>query len=541
MKRKNRVTRTTLREAEKLALLNFNKQERRGILSKIHEIIELYRKRHNIDLPNALSPALTFSVHTTEREMPEQSKIVLGDVEVPPLPQQDEGIAFAPVTHLARWIETGKLSSVHLTKLYLDRLKEYGPALECIITLSEKRAFEQAERADEEISRGKYRGPLHGIPWGAKDLFDTAGIPTTWGAAPFRDRVPNSDAGVVRLLDEAGAVLTAKLSMGALAFGDVWFGGRTRNPWKIEQPSSGSSAGSAAAVATGLVGFSLGTETCGSIVNPCNRCGVTGLRPTFGRVPRTGTMALSWSYDKIGPICRRIEDTVLVLDAINSFDVMDPDSIKANIYFDANKSLDNLRVGFLPKLFDKEKATNVERNTLDLLAQFSVQLQEIELPGLPYELLWTLIKVDAAAAFEELTLSDRDDELRWQALEAWPNIFRVHRFVPAVEYVQIQRFRRHVIHLMDDIFNGLDALIAPGFVGELDIITNSTGHPALAMPAGFNDDGTPLGVTLYGRPFDEGTLCRLGLALERELEIYKHRPRLVGNEIAIQSKSVTSD
>ncbi len=396
--------------------------------------------------------------------------------------------------------------------------------LECVVALTEERALKQAEKADYEIVSGKYRGPLHGIPWGAKDLFDTAGIPTTWGAYPYRNRIPTADAAVVRMLEKAGAVLVAKLSLGALALGDIWYGGRTNNPWKIEEGSGGSSAGCAAATGAGLVGFSIGTETFGSIVSPCVRCGTAGLRPTFGRVPRTGAMALSWSFDKIGPICRTVEDAALVLAEINGFDAGDPDSRDIPFSFDSTIPVKGLRVGYMRQGPMEESGKNIDRAALEALQAIGMDIFEIEIPDLPYNSLKTLINVEAASAFEELTLSDRDDELRWQEPEAWPNIFRMSRFTPAIEYVQIQRFRRYVMNTMEEVFGNVDVLFSSGSGEPLEIITNSTGHPSLTLRAGIKEDGTPHGVTLCGRLFDESTLCRIGMALERELDVWDQRP-----------------
>ncbi len=331
---------------------------------------------------------------------------------------------------------------------------------------------------------------------------------------------------MVRRLDEAGAVLVAKLTLGALAYGDIWFGGRTNNPWKLDQGSSGSSAGSAAATAAGLVGFSLGTETLGSIVTPCMRCGTTGLRPTFGRVPRTGAMALCWSLDKIGPICRSVEDCLLVLDAINGADPGDPASLDEPLAFSGSQPVHGVRVGYAPAWFEGERASDHDRVALEALRRSGVELVEVELPQWPYGTLLTILRVEATACHEDMTLKNRDDELVWQEPRAWPNTFRQTRFAPAVEYVQAQRFRRLVMEMMAERMQELDAVISPSFAGSLLLITNNTGHPSLTVRSGFRDDGTPTGITLWGHLFDEGTLGRLGLALERELGVWDRRPSL---------------
>ena len=521
------ITETTLAEAEKLAAVEFTSKERKQILSDIADEVERHRGRRSVELPNTLAPATMFDPRLPGMTLSIDDRFVRSTPRPRPLPLSDESIAFEPVTALATWIERGTLTSERLTRIYLERLERIGPRLECTVTLLGRRALHRARQADAEIRNGGYRGPLHGIPWGAKDLFDTKGIRTTWGAMPFNDRVPDRDATVVSRLDEAGAILVAKLTLGALAYGDIWYGGRTNNPWKLDQGSSGSSAGPCAATAAGLVGFALGTETLGSIVSPSMRCGTTGLRPTFGRVARTGAMALCWSLDKVGPICRTVEDTALVLHAIKGADPCDPSSIDMPLEFDGSHSVKGLRVGYSPKWFEGKSATDLDRAALEAMRRTGVKLVEIELPDLPYGTLLTILFVEAAAAFEELTLSNRDDELVWQEARAWPNSFRTSRFTPAVEYVQAQRFRRLVCEMMAEKFDGLDAMIGPSYAGSMLLITNSTGHPSLTIRCGFVDDGTPHGITLWGGLFEEGTLCRIGMALERELNVWDRRPVLV--------------
>lgn len=521
----------TLREAEKLACLRYTETERRLALELVPELLGKYRARRAVPLENGDPPAVRFEphLHTADRPVEDPVTVKLRRTENPRwnfIRGDEEYIAFAPVWVLSRWIRRREISCRELTELYLSRLKKYGERLSCVVTLTEKRALEAAERADAELRRGVYRGPLHGIPWGAKDLLDTKGIPTTWGANPYRHRVPEHDAAVVRRLDEAGAVLVAKLSLGALAYGDVWFGGKTKNPWNLKEGSSGSSAGSAAATAAGLVAFSLGTETYGSIVSPCMTCGVTGLRPTFGRVPRTGAMALAWSFDKIGPIARSVEDAAVVLASICGADPGDPDSVDVSFSFDAGADAKGLRIGYNPAWFDGAHATEVDRRALETLAETGAELVEVNLPDLPYETLGILIDVEAAAAFEELTLSDRDDLMVRQDKESWPNIFRTSRLIPAVEYLQVQRFRRRVIEVTARIFANVDLVISPSYAADLLLITNATGHPSLTIPAGFTEDGKPYGITLWGRLFDEGTLCRAGLALERRLGMWNRYPPL---------------
>ena len=424
-----------------------------------------------------------------------------------------------------------------------------GPQLECVVTVLGDLALEQADDADRMIADGQYLGPLHGIPYGMKDLFDTKNIRTTWGAVPYKDRIAKKDARIVTLLREAGAVLVAKTTLGALAYGDIWFGGVTRNPWNIAEGASGSSAGSASATAAGLVGFSIGTETLGSITSPSQRCGTTGLRPTFGRVSRSGAMALCWSLDKIGPICRTVEDTVLVLSAINGFDSDDKGSLDASFNYDASSSIGGLRVGYIPASFEDEGSTDVDRDALDAMRQLNVELVEVSLPELPYMSLMNVVYAEAAAAFEELTLNNRDDELIWQAKGAWPNIFRKARFLSAVDHVQLDRLRYKTMQVMDEVFSKVDMMIGP-FMGPMLVITNFTGHPCLHLRAGFcktktrgeaslgtrnldtgQEDAqseilheTPHGISLWSGLFDEGRLCNLGAALEKQLNVWQHRP-----------------
>ena len=443
------------------------------------------------------------------------------------MPDHDETIAFAPVSHLSAWIREQRLSSERLTQIYLDRLRRYDPLLHCVVTLLPEKALKQARRADQEIASGHYRGPLHGIPWGAKDLFDTQGDATTWGASPYRSRVADRDAFAVRKLESAGAVLLVKLTLGALAMGDVWFDDVTRNPFNPSQGSSGSSAGSASATAAGLVGFSLGTETLGSIVSPCMRCGTTGLRPTFGRVARSGAMALCWSLDKTGPICRTVEDTALVLAAINGADEGDPSSVDHGFEFEGRENLQGMRVGYSPRWFEGAEK-ELERGVLERVRQLGVELVEVAPLEEDVSHLYTILNVEASAAFEELTLEGLDASLVSQGEGAWPNIFRKSWMVPAVEFVQADRLRRRVMTKVAAMMNGVDMLLSPSYAGSLLVATNFTGHPSLTLRAGFRADGTPTGITLWGDLFEEGKLCLVGSALEKALGVWNRQPSLKG-------------
>ena len=417
------------------------------------------------------------------------------------------------------------------------------------MTVTADLARAQADAADALLRAGTWLGPLHGIPYGLKDLFDARGVRTTWGAAPYKDRVADSDARVVELLRAAGAVLIGKTTLGALAYGDIWFGGKTRNPWNLNEGSSGSSAGSAAAVAAGLCGFAIGTETLGSITSPSQRCGTTGLRPTYGRVSRAGGMALCGSLDKVGPICRSVEDCALVLAAINGEDPADRGSIAAALRFDAGAGIAGLRLGYLPETFDDSQATEVDRAALAAARTLGIEVVEMRLPDLPYTSLMSILYAEAAAAFEDLTLSGRDDELVWQDAGAWPNAFRKARFLSAVDHVQADRLRYRVMEALDALFRQVDALIGPFATGPMLIASNFTGHPCLHLRAGFLHIGTrsdpslahgrlqtgeasetaqrfevPQGISLWAGLFDEGRLCNLGMALEAALGVAGRRP-----------------
>ena len=477
---------------------------------------------------------------------PAQSRFVRSHVDPGPLPASDAEIAYAPVAKLSRWIETRKLTSERLTKIYLARLQQYNPQLRCVITLTPDHALDQARRADAEIAAGHYRGPLHGIPWGGKDLLDTAGIATTYGAEPFQHRVPTRDCAVVERLNRAGAVLVAKLSMGALALNDIWFGGQTMNPWNLDEGASGSSAGPGAATAAGLVGFSIGSETGGSIISPSMRCGVTGLRPTYGRVPRTGAMTLCWSLDKLGPMTRGVEDTLLVLETITGPDPGDTASVPCHLDYDAAAPIRNLRIGYFPKWMNEAPATDVDRAALKTVQRLGLSTVEVSLPDWPYDCLNVILFAESAAAFEEITLNHQVDELRAQVPDAWPNTFRQARFLSAVDMVQADRLRRKVAHEMERLFTQVDLLLVPSLRDEMLVISNNTGHPSLTLRAGFvevsearsdwaPDPAHPLprfspprrvphGITLLARPFEEGLLGAVGIALEQAFNVMGEHP-----------------
>ncbi len=545
------ISAATFVEAEKLVQVTLTAPQRAMAAANWQtSMAPLYERRtgpRKVELESTVAPATLWNPDLPSvSKGPSENRFVATKFGPLNLPDDDESIAYAPVTRLAQWIQQRQITSERLTKIYLERLERFNPKLRCVITLTRDRALLQARNADREIAAGQYRGPLHGIPWGAKDLLDTAGIPTTYGAEFFRNRIPAQDAIVVQRLDQAGAVLVAKLSLGALALNDIWFGGQTMNPWLIEEGSSGSSAGPGAATAAGLVGFSIGSETGGSIVSPSMRCGVTGLRPTFGRVPRTGAMTLCWSLDKLGPMTRSVEDTMLVLNAISGPDSGDLSSVLSRLDYDSTAGVKGLRVGYFPGWMKENPATDVDRMALDTVRKLGMTPVEVRIPDWPYDSLQIILFSEAAAAFEQETLAGLMDQLRMQVPDAWPNQFRESRFLSAVDLVQADRFRRKVAQEMARVFAEIDLLLVPSLRDETLTITNFTGHPSLTLRAGFvevsearsdwaPDPAHPLpkfsppkrvphGITLIARPFDEGTLGRAGVALERELRVNAERP-----------------
>lgn len=540
----------TFAEAEKLERVMLSEAHRAEAAESWQQAMApLYERRtgpRKVELPETLFPASGWDpVIPGAPTGPQRNVFVPALPDAGKVPASEEEIAFAAVWQLAHWIKTKQITSTRLTEIYLTRLKKYDGELRCVITLTEEPAREQAKQADAEIAAGKYRGPLHGIPWGAKDLLDTANIRTTWGAAPFRNRVPDKNAVVVDRLEKAGAVLVAKLSLGALALNDIWFGGQTMNPWLLEEGSSGSSAGPGAAVGAGLVGFAIGSETEGSIVSPSMRCGVTGLRPTFGRVARTGAMTLCWSLDKLGPMARTVEDTMLVLHAISGPDAGDLDSRPSHLYYDATVPVKGLRVGYFPEWM--KEATDVDRHALETLKELGLEPVEVSLPNWPYDSLNVILFAEAAASFEKITLDGQVDEMRMQTPDAWPNIFRQSRFLSAVDYVQTDRLRRLMAEEMVKIFNEVDVLQVPSLKDATLTLTSFTGHPSLTLRAGFVEVSqarsdwapnpamplptfhpprrVPYGVTLIGKLFDEGTIVRTGAALEHKLNVWQERPK----------------
>jgi Asp-tRNA(Asn)/Glu-tRNA(Gln) amidotransferase A subunit family amidase len=546
------ITLEAIAATETLMGVSYTAAERQQMLDNLEGQIASAVQRRAVTLANAVPMAMRFDPRLPDFAMPHGADRLHLSPATAALPDGDDDIAFAPVTDLAGWIKSGALTSRRLTQIYLDRIATLGPKLECFAAITPELALAEADAADALTRAGVNLGPLHGIPYGVKDLFDTKGVVTGWGAEPFQNRVPDTDAAIVTRLRRAGAVLLGKTTVGALAYNDIWYGGVTRNPWNLNEGSSGSSAGSASATAAGLCAFAIGTETLGSITSPSQRCGTTGLRPTFGRVSRAGCMALCNSLDKVGPICRSVEDTAIVLAALNGADIDDRSTIAAPFVFDAATGIAGLKVGYLAEAF-ADGATAVDHAALAATRALGVEVVEVTLPDLPYGALMNILFAEAAASFEDLTLSGLDDTLTWQDAAAWPNAMRKARFLSAVDHVQLDRLRYLVMQALDGLFTQCDVLIGPFMTGPMLIASNYTGHPCLHLRAGFEDLGTrspaslasgslttgeadtagktftvPQGISLWGRLFDEGPILNLGMALERALAVANRRPGFPG-------------
>lgn len=553
------ITPATIEEAEKLHAVRFTAAQREELVAAVPAQVDAITGLRRIHRPLTLQPALHFDPRLPGvRYLQQRDFVRLANANEAPLPRNDAAVAHAPVTHLSGWIRTGQLTSVRLTEIYLDRIANIAPRLYCYVTVCADLARAQAKAMDAELKAGKYRGPLHGVPYSLKDVFDTAGIPTTWGCALYRDRLPAQDATVVRMLRDAGAVLLGKAATGELANGWDWFGGKCRNPWNTEEPSGGSSAGSAAATAAGLCAFSIGTDSLGSILEPADRCGIVGLRPTFGRVPVKGGMPLTPSLERIGPLCRTVEDAVLVLAAINGYDPSSASSIDTGFAYDASLDLSTLRVGYSPDWFkrisfetghsvssegDSIPVTSVEHTALQVLGELGVKLVPVQLPDLPYPALLELLSVEAATVFEELTLSGRDAEL---VVPYGAQSWRKARLLSAVDYLQIERFRRQVMQMMQELFSTVDVVFGPTY-GSFDLlmIANFTGHPGVTLRAGFVESPARSGdsffgpadprglahtvtrnMAFHGRLFEEGTMLAIARALESKLGVWQRHPAI---------------
>ena len=529
------ITVPMLRAAQQLFGLNFSDTQLDSTCRNLTGYRESYEALRKIALPNSVAPAVVFDPRPLRLRQSQLTATASNPGKLPETPKikrpaNRDDLAFYTVRQLGELLRTRQVSSEELTIFFLARLRKYDPQLHCVITLTEDLALRQARQADQEIRAGKYRGPLHGIPYGAKDLYSAKGYKTTWGSVPYQDQTLDEDAAVVERLRAAGAVLLAKLTLGELAQGDVWFGGKTRTPWDVAKGSSGSSAGSAAAVAAGLLPFAMGTETLGSIISPSTACGVTGLRPTYGRVSRAGAMTLSWTMDKAGPLARSAEDCALVLAALCAAgpDARDPATLLApnSFRYAFGTNLKKLRVGYVKAAFDQAYPTKAnDQATLDVLRRLGVELVPIELPTIAPGALRFVLTAEGAAAFDDLTRAGRDGQMMLQNRSAWPNTFRSSRFIPAVEYLQAQRVRSLLIEQLDEKLKGLDAYVAPSFSPNL-VLTNLTGQPAIAVPNGFTAAGLPTTITFMGQLYEEGVLLALAKAYQEATDFDEKHPPL---------------
>lgn len=518
-KKLDNISRNDIRHAQNLFHLNFSKSEIDTLMGYLESNRKGYDAMRGYSLDNDISPAVSFDPYPLDLLIKPSNEINRWIInERVHLPSDRDSIAFLSIRDLAGLLKSQKISSEELTRIYLDRIKKYDSQLFSFITLTENLAIEQARKADQEITSGKYRGPLHGIPYGIKDLAAVPGYPTTWGAAPYKDQIIDQTATVAKKLEEAGAVLLGKLVSGTLARGDVWFGGKTKNPWDLNQGAAGSSAGPGSATAAGLVAFSIGTETMGSIVSPASRCGITGLRPTFGAVSRYGVMTLSWSLDKIGPMCRSATDCAIVYDYIRGED--GKDRSVANAAFDYMEEIDlkSLKIGYFQDLFEKDTSGNNLHNkrTLQELMEMGIVPEKVSLPEkYPFEVFDIILRAESGAFFDELVLSGKHTELVEQHAGSRANSLRQSRFIPAVEYLQANRHRRVLIEEMHDILKDYDIILSPTFGGRQMLITNLTGHPALSLPNGFDERGRPTGITLIANYFDEAKLIALAESYQK--------------------------
>ena len=526
------ITDASIIAAAEIAGVTFSDEDRALMLNGLRTQTAQLVALQQIKLDNTVAPAMIFSPLPHPDAVPKgpQRPVVMSRQTAKRAPASLESLSYAPLTELADLVRRRQITSVQLTTMYLDRLARLDPQLLCVTTVTRERALEQARAADAEIAAKRYKGPLHGIPWGAKDLLAVKGHPTTWGTQPYREQRLDYDATVVQRLDAAGAVLIAKLTLGELAQGDRWYGGMTRNPWKLDQGSSGSSAGPASATAAGCMGFAIGSETLGSISSPSTRCGVTGLRPTFGRVPRTGAMALSWSMDKLGPLARSVEDCALIFAAMHGPDGADQTVHAAPFNWDGNAPLAGLRVGYVKSAFDapveRHPTKPFDDAALDVLRGLGLELTPVEIPDLNYNAMRIILSAEAGAAFDDLTRSGRVRELVQQGAGAWPNSFRTARFIPAVDYVNANRVRTLAIQQWDKLMQSVDVIVAPTNSGQLTA-TNLTGHPAVILPNGFRStDGTPVSLTFLGRLFGEESLLRVANAYQKATPHHVKHPVL---------------
>lgn len=529
MSDKKPINKDSIVDAEILMGVSFNEEERDKIIPYLKAYRSHYREMNDIKFLNSIKPPLYFNPNIKEiyskkpSEKNDYSKI--NNISIP---ENKEDLAFFSIIQLALLLQKQEITSAELTKLYLNRLKRYDLELQCVITLTKEIALEQAEKADEEIQKGKYRGFLHGVPYGIKDLFSYPGYPTTWGAEPFRNQILDQKATVIAKLEDAGAVMLAKLSTGRLASDHRWFGGETKSPWNIKHHAGGSSAGSASATAAGLVGFSIGTETWGSIIQPCHQCGTTGLRPTYGRVSSYGVMTLSWSLDKIGPICRTVEDCAIVFDAIYGPDGKDKSIIDIPFYWNANQEIKGIRIGYTKNLFEMEyQNREFDLKTLEVLKNLGFKLKPIKLSSLSSHVIDIITTCDMSTFFEELVLNKID-------VEPWANSLKAARFIPATEYIKAQRYRWLLMDEMKKLFDQINIIITPTIDYTNDFwktssnyLTNLTGHPAVVIPNGFKENGMPSSITLIGDLYKEGDVLRIAKLLQDKTGFHLMKPELL--------------
>ncbi|UII22546.1 amidase [Fulvivirga ligni] len=509
----------TLAIIESVFDLKFDQAKRDSLKDGIKNNLKSIQSIHQYHLDNSISPALVFNPVPEGFKIDQNQKPINWDLpDNLTLPENKNDLAFYTVAELSTLIKRRLITSTELTTFFINRLKQYGDTLQCVITITEELAMEQAKKADEELAAGIYKGPLHGIPYGVKDLLALEGYKTTWGAMPFKDQNIDATATVIKKLEQAGGVLVAKLTLGALAMGDIWYGGKTKNPWDLNQGSSGSSAGSASATAAGLVPFAIGTETWGSIVSPSTRCGTTGLRPTFGRVSKYGAMALSWSMDKIGPICRSAKDCAIVFDAIRGVDELDRSTIGAAFNFNAGQNPKTLKVAYLKDLFQSSTFhKEIDSASVEVFKGMGIELHELSLSTkLPVDDLSLILSAESAAAFDELTRSGRDSLLVNQKKNAWPNYFRQGRFISAADYINANRIRHELIIEFNEMLNEYDAIITPSFGGDQLLMTNLTGNPCVVFPNGFDDEGHPGSLSIIGKLFGEAAILELANAYQSQ-------------------------
>ena len=521
---KKEISKNDIISSEKILGVEFSSSERDSLINTVARRLGQYKALREIDIPNNISFPLFYDPLPIGMKIPKgKDNFQFRDIKTL-RPDNLEKCAFMTIPQLAYLIRTKQVSSEELTRMYLDRLKRYQNDLQCVVTLTEELAIEQARKADLEISNGKYLGLLHGIPWGAKDLLSVPNYKTTWGAVPFKDQIIDEKGTVVKKLEEAGAVLVAKLTLGALAWGDVWFGGKTKNPWNLEQGSSGSSAGPGSATSAGLVGFSIGSETWGSIISPSTRNGVTGLRPSFGTVSRSGAMALSWTMDKLGPMTRSVEGAAIVFETIRGKDNIDRTVKDIQFKYPKVEDLKKLRVGYIASAFNDSVVSENDKASFEIIQSLGLNLIPIELPNFPTGSLSFILQAEAAAAFDELTRTNQDDLMVRQIKNAWPNVFREARFIPAVEYINANRARSLLNQEMANLMEKVDVYLIPSYYGDNLLRTNLTGHPCVVVPNGFNDKGSPTSISFIGNLYNDGNVLAVAKAFQEASDWHKKHP-----------------